>query len=213
MPILGASINTTLFPMWWVGPTRKDGCGCAGEPDLRVVPCRAYLNPTERDLSKMLSRLIGIATFALLATSAHAAVVTSGECRTDNTAGVSVSGPDDVVSTTSLAFVDVPNLAKEITTQGAVADCAFVQLSASVKAADGTHEGVRAVLDGVPCDPPRILVGNSDQHDRFETSPAQFICRDVSKGKHVVKIQYRTSEEGLPVYMRNRAFSVGYKGK
>jgi hypothetical protein len=161
----------------------------------------------------MLSRLIGLSALALLtASAAHAAVVTSGQCRTDNTAGVTVSGPP-IVSTTSSAFVDVPDLAKEISAQGAVADCAFVQLSASVLAADGTRIGVRAVLDGVPCDPPYIRVGNSDQHDRFETSPAQFICRNVSKGTDTVKIQYRSSTEGLPVYMRNRAFSVGFKGQ
>jgi hypothetical protein len=106
----------------------------------------------------MLSRLIGMATFTLLlATSAHAAVVTSGECRTDNTAGVTVTGLPEV-STTSQTYVDVPNLATTITTQGAVADCAFVKFAGSVRA-DGGHMDVRAVLDGVPCDPARILVG------------------------------------------------------
>jgi hypothetical protein len=159
----------------------------------------------------MLSRLIGMATFTLLlATSAHAAVVTSGECRTDNTAGVTVTGLPEV-STTSQTYVDVPNLATTISTQGAVADCAFVKFAGSVRA-DGGHMDVRAVLDGVPCDPARILVANADQHGAFETGSASFICRNIGKGQHVVKIQYRSSAGRLPVIMKNREISIGFKG-
>jgi hypothetical protein len=156
---------------------------------------------------------MGLCALAFLTSSAaHAAVVVSAECRTDNTAGVSVNDYPNFVRTTSRSYVDVPYLSVTIQAQGAVADCAFVRWDGSVRAASGTIETVRAVMDGVPCDPLGLIVSHSDQHAAFETSSAQFVCRNLSKGAHVVGIQYR-SGSGLPVDMRNRAFTVTYKGQ
>jgi hypothetical protein len=159
--------------------------------------------------------LLAACAVAALAVSASAETITAATCRGDSVASVGVqnSNAADFVTTTSDVWSNVRGLTAQITTQGAVADCAVVTWVGSVRAGSGTVEGVRAVVDGQACRPSGILVADSGQHERFESSSGTFICDNVAKGTHTVNIQFRTKRDGVPVDMRRRGFRVDFKGQ
>ena len=119
---------------------------------------------------------------------------------------------DTGLSTTSIVFVDVPDMSVDFKVAGKNR-CLIVAFSAYVFAASGRLMFVRALLDGVTIGEPSPEVqfdGDSDENadGRWARSHAfNFAFVNVGPGVHNLKIQWR-SFDGGQIFVNRRSVFV-----
>jgi hypothetical protein len=145
-----------------------------------------------------------IAAGLSLATPTPGAAAVTGTCETTATRSRWTTTFD---STTSTSFVNMPEMATNIT-QGAT-DCVIVAFFAQVATLANQAMHVRATIDGLSCGPldPKFVENGSEA---LTSSHAMaFLCNGVAPGPHTIRIQYR-SFGGGQVIVQERMMLVHY---
>jgi hypothetical protein len=109
------------------------------------------------------------------------------------------------ISTSSRAFVDIPNNSVNFQIPGVLPACAIVTFSAhSFASGPGEILAVQALLDGVPMAPGAVQFSGDDDEDgdgrSTRTHSVTFVATSVPAGVHTVQMQFQ-SENGFSVFL------------
>ena len=131
----------------------------------------------------------------------------SQDCKASS---VAVTSSDVYASTSSTAFVDVPDGA--VTFNQRRSGCIVVDFVAMARAgSNGSGQGliIHALLDGVEMFPGQIQFAGND--NGFAAEHAATWHGNVTAGSHTVKMTYRTSVTGKLVEFFTRSTKVAHK--
>jgi len=161
-------------------------------------------------------RVWGLAPVLLLLSVTRAmagGTVTTGTCKKASNIDFAVA-TDGLDNTTSLSFVDVPDMSVDFVAKGNDG-CALVEYSASTFADAGNVVYVRALLDGTTvCAPDALqLSGDDDENGDGKWSRSHafnFVCTGLIAGDHNIKIQWMGFTGGV-IYVHQRSLFVHHK--
>ena len=112
-------------------------------------------------------------------------------------------------STTSFAFVNIPETQINFTQGGAAASCVLVRFSASTHGTNGIDVvNVRALLDSTAGHPAVIKVRGETDVTGYPRS-FEFIFPSVPPGAHVLRMQF-SSDKGAAVHVMNHNTVIQY---
>jgi len=151
-------------------------------------------------------------TFIALAIAAGLSVIQPAQaemvkdaCRLNHAAVVTSTL---ISNTTETFFVDVPESGVRIVQGPGQPDCVVVSFSAAAASPQTQVLMVRALLDGVDCEPGAMLFARGDASLLVPVvRTVNFICTGVTPGIHRLKLQYRSSNGGM-VSLHHRTLTV-----
>jgi len=179
---------------------------------------RAVCFVKTRWLIALLATCIGIPTFAqdtgapedTSAVNAVSPPSVTQNCAAMPKTSVAVTNNNELISTTSTAFLNLPPLAVAFTIPGTAATCLEVELEAVTFAPSGGLITMRVLLDGTT-----ELLPNQPQWSGADTTfatahSANFYAFGVPPGFHTVTAQWR-SFTGSTVFAHWRSIGVHHK--
>ena len=94
---------------------------------------------------------------------------------------------------------------------GSTASCIIVSFSGEAGAPENSWMNLRALLDGIVCQPNAVQFVRSNATATDQAARAMnFICPDVAPGSHTVRLQFGPSGSGQEVYLDYRTTIVQY---
>jgi hypothetical protein len=109
-------------------------------------------------------------------------------------------------STTSQTFVDLPGATVDFNSTG---DCAIVQVTAQVRAADPRMARIRVVIDDGTTTIAPAPASLYTSQNRFDQRTARFVLRSVPVGDRILKVQFM-SVDGSSVSLSKVITTVHY---